>query len=92
MRQGLRLFASFRFRFQFGLFFLLILTADLDRGDDKSPLFDGQVKKLGRLPAKLLQTEVGKVGLWVTVLYQFFASSTSPFSSLKPLTLSTSAM
>ena len=57
-----------RLCFQLRLFFLFILNADFDRGDDKSPLLDGQVKEFGRLPAKLLQTEVGKVGLRVTVL------------------------
>ena len=72
--------------------FLFVLTADHDGGNDKGPVFDEQVKKLGRFPAKLLQTEVGKVGLRVTVLKQFFASCTSSLSSLKPFTLSTSAM
>ena len=54
--------------FQLCLFFLLGLNTGLDGGDDKGPLLDGQVKEFGRLPAKLLQTEVGKVGLRVTVL------------------------
>ena len=84
--------APFCFAFQLCLPFLFVLTADFDGGNNKSPVFDGQVKKLGRLPAKLLQTKVGKVGLRVTVLNQFFASFTSSLSSLKPLTLSTSAM
>ena len=57
-----------RLCFQLRLFFLFILNAGFDGGDDKGPLLDGQVKEFGRLPAKLLQTEVGIVGLWVAVL------------------------
>ena len=57
-----------RLCFQLCLFFLFVFSTDLNRGNDKGPLFDGQVKEFGRLPAKLLQTEVGKVGLRVTVL------------------------
>lgn len=57
------------FVFEFRLFFPLRRTAGINRGDDKSTLLDGQAQKLGRLPAKLLQTEVCIAGLWVTVLY-----------------------
>ena len=53
--------------FQFGLPFLFILASHLDGCDDKSLFTDREVQKLGRLPAKLLQAEMGKVGLWVTV-------------------------
>lgn len=78
------------FVLEFRLFFPLRRTAGINGGDDKSTLLDGQAQKLGRLPAKLLQTEVCIAGLWVTVLYQFFASSTSSFSVLKPLSWKTS--
>jgi hypothetical protein len=55
------------FVLEFRLFFSFRRTAGINRGDDKSTLLDGQAQKLGRLPAKLLQAEMGKVGLWVTV-------------------------
>lgn len=55
------------FVLEFRLFFPLRRTAGINRGDDKSTLLDGQAQKLGRLPAKLLQAEMGKVGLRVTV-------------------------
>lgn len=78
------------FVLEFRLFFPLRRTTGINRGDDKGTLLDGQAQKLGRFPAKLLQTEVCIAGLWVTVLYQFFASSTSSFSVLKPLSWKTS--
>ena len=53
--------------FQLRLFFLFGLNAGLDGGNDKGPLFHRQVHEFGRFPAKLLQTEMGKVGLRVTV-------------------------
>ena len=55
------------FVLEFRLFFPLRRTAGINRGDDKSTLLDGQAQKLGRLPAKLLQAEMGKIGLRVTV-------------------------
>lgn len=56
------------FAFYFGPFFFLRLTAAINGGHNKSPLFDGQVQKLGGLPAKLLQTKVCIVCLRVTLL------------------------
>ena len=53
--------------FQLCLPFLFGLTPHLDGCDDKSLFTDREVQKLGRLPAKLLQAEMGKVGLRVTV-------------------------
>lgn len=55
------------FVLEFRLFFPLRRTAGINRGDDKSTLLDGQAQKLGRLPAKLLQAKMGKIGLRVTV-------------------------
>lgn len=86
------LFAHFRLAFQLCLFFPFLVASDGYGGNHKSTLCNGQIQKFGRLPAKLLQTVVCVVRLWVTVLYQFFASSTSSSSVLKPLTWKTSVM
>ena len=53
--------------FEFCLFFLFRLAADVNGGDHKSTLLDGEVEKLGRLPPKLLQAKVCVVRIWVTV-------------------------
>ena len=78
------------FAFQLCLPFLLILAPHLDGCDDKGSFLNGQAQEFGRFPAKLLQAEMGKVGLRVTVQYQFFASATRSSSVLKPLTWKTS--
>lgn len=62
------MFAFSGFAFYFGPFLFLRLTAAINGGHDKSPFFDGQVQKLGGLPAKLLQTEVCIVRLRVALL------------------------
>ena len=84
------LFNLFGLAFKLCLFLALLFTADVNGGYYKGTLIHWQGQKLGRLPAKLLQTEVCIVRLWVTARYQFFASSTSSPSVLKPLMRKTS--
>lgn len=74
----------------FGLFSSLRLTAEIDRGDHKSAFPDREIQKFGRIPAKLLQAKVRIIGFRITVLDQFFASSTSSSSAWNPLSRKTS--
>lgn len=71
MQRGLLLLALYsafsHLAFQLCLPFLFSLASHLDGRDDKGLFADREVQKLGRPPAKLLQTEMGKVGLRVTV-------------------------
>lgn len=50
------------------LLFALRFHTDVNGGYDKGTVLPWEVQELGRLPAKLLQTEMRIVGLWVTVL------------------------
>lgn len=52
---------------QLGVLLALRLTAGVYGRDNKSTLPDGEVKKLGRLPAEFLQTKVCIIRLWVAV-------------------------
>lgn len=79
-----------RFALELSIFLAFRVNAGVNRCNHKGTLKRRQIKKIGRFPAELLQTVVCIVGLRITVLYQFFASSTSSLSVLKPLTLKTS--
>lgn len=52
---------------QLGVLLALRLTAGIYGRNDKGAFPDGEVKKLGRLPAEFLQTEVCIIRLWVAV-------------------------
>ena len=78
------------FAFELSIFLAFRVNAGINGRNYKGALKRRQIKKIGRFPAKLLQTIVRIVGIRITVLYQFFASSTSSLSFLKPLTLKTS--
>lgn len=79
-----------RFSFQLCILFALRFNAGINRRNYKSTLKRRQIDEFGWLPAELLQAVMRIVGLRVTIQNQFFASSTSSLSFLKPLTLKTS--
>ena len=78
------------FAFQLCILFALRFNAGINRRNYKGTLKRRQVDEFGWLPAELLQAVMCIVGLRVTIQNQFFASSTSSLSFLKPLTLKTS--
>lgn len=78
------------FSFQLCILFAFRFNAGINRRNYKSALKRRQVDEFGRLPAELLQAVMRVVGLGIAVQNQFFASSTSSLSFLKPLTLKTS--
>lgn len=84
------MFTPLRFAFQFRILFTFCINTDINRCNHKGSFEWRQAEELGWLPAELLQTIMCIVGIRVAIQNQFFASSTSSLSLLKPLTLKTS--